>query len=126
MSKQNRFLQKYQGKGNFINPKVKAFFEQNWQKLTILAIIILVFSYKDLTIHFDLSSPFGTNEEPPKIEETLPNINANQSQQGFTENIQESSRKETFSFLRRFQTEKVKPDYETSHPWSNPLPPLYR
>lgn len=102
MSKEKWFLQKYQGKGNFINYKIKAFFEQNWQKLTILVILILVFSYKDLTIHFDLSSPFGTKETPPKIEETLPNINSNQTQQGFTENIQESSRKESFSFFPSF------------------------
>ena len=74
----------------------------NWQKLTILAIIILVFSYKDLTIHFDLSSPFGTNEPAPKIDETIPDINTNHTQQGFTENIQESSKKETFSFFPSF------------------------
>lgn len=119
MSKQKRFLQKYQGKSNFINSNFKRFFEQNWQKIMLLVIIILVFSYKDLTIHFDLSSPFGTNEVAPKIEETIPDIQTNQTQQGFTENIQESSRKETFSFFPSFfggkkESEKVPQTLETT------------
>ncbi len=106
MSKQKRFLQKYQGSNSFINPNFKRFLENNWQKLTLLVIIILVFSYKDLTIHFDLSSPFGTNETAPKIEETLPNGSTKQLQQGFTDNIQESSRQETFSFFPSFFNSK--------------------
>jgi len=99
MSKQKQFLQRYKGEGSFVNQNIKRFFEQNWQKIILLVIIILVFSYKDLTIHFDLSSPFGTNETAPKIEETFPNTNQNKVQQGFTENVQESSRQETFSFF---------------------------
>lgn len=94
----NRFLQIYQAQHRYLGYKVQVFLAANWQKLAFLILLLLVFSYKNLTIYFDLSAPFGAAAMPPKIEETLPK-NPDAVQRGFTENVQESSRTETFSFF---------------------------
>lgn len=101
MLDKRRFLQRYKAQQNYYVYQIKTFVGKNWQKLTLLLLIIIIFSYKDLTIHFDLSSPFrSSNDLPPKIEEQYPNSHTQTNQkQGFTEKIQEESRKETFSLF---------------------------
>lgn len=110
MRNKKRFLQKYQVQQSYYIDKVKTFIGNNWQKLTLLLLIILVFSYKDLTIHFDLSSPFRAKTEvAPKIDEQFPNGTQTNENQGFTEKIQQDSRKETFSiFPSIFRSKKKK------------------
>lgn len=101
MLNKQRFLQRYKSQQNYYLYQIKTFVGKNWQKLTLLLLIIIVFSYKDLTIHFDLSSPFGNNRNalPPTIEEQYPNENQTEQHQGFTEKIRQDSRKETFSLF---------------------------
>ncbi|NJN78854.1 MAG: glucosaminidase domain-containing protein [Saprospiraceae bacterium] len=100
MQNKKRFLQKYQGSQNYYLSQFKMFLTNNWQKLALLLLIILVFSYKDLTIHFDLSSPFGTKDDsPPTIEEQFPNGSQGTINQGFTEQMQKDSRNEAFSLF---------------------------
>jgi flagellum-specific peptidoglycan hydrolase FlgJ len=103
MLNNKRFLQKYQRHQNYFVFNIKNFFANNWQKVTILLVIILVFSYKDLTIHFDLSSPFSTQKDtPPTIEEQFPNGTQKTINQGFTEKMRQDSRSETFSLFPFF------------------------
>jgi flagellum-specific peptidoglycan hydrolase FlgJ len=100
MLNNNKFIQKYQRHQNYFIYKIKNFFANNWQKVTVLLVIILVFSYKDLTIHFDLSSPFRTQAEtPPTLEEQFPNNTQGNVNQGFTDKMQQDSRSETFSLF---------------------------
>lgn len=101
MLNKRRFLQRYKAQQNYYVYQIKTFVGNNWQKLTLLLLIIIVFSYKDLTIHFDLSSPFGNSstELPPTIEEQYPNGTQTEQNQGFTEKMQQDSRKETFSLF---------------------------
>jgi flagellum-specific peptidoglycan hydrolase FlgJ len=100
MRNNNKFLQKYQREQSHFIYQIKSFFTKNWQKVTLLLVIILVFSYKDLTIHFDLSSPFRShNAAPPTIEEQFKNGTQGNVNQGFTEKVQKDSRKQTFSLF---------------------------
>lgn len=114
------FLQRYKAQQSYYAYKIKMFLTGNWQKLTLLLLIIIVFSYKDLTIHFDLSSSFrGTQNNPPTIEEQFPNDTQTDDKQGFTEKIQQDSRTETFSlfpslFGQRDKEKKVLPTLEST------------
>lgn len=84
--------------------KAKNFINLHWYKLSLLLLIALIFTYKDLSIRLDLSSPFS-KRQPPRIEErfrTPPSQNPPTLQQQFTEKLQQNSRQETFSLLPAF------------------------
>lgn len=95
IDKQN-FLQRYKAQQNHYLYQLKDFIVKNWQKLTVLFIIIIVFSTKEMTIQFNLSSPFGKShgEQSSAIQTEL--------QREFTEKMQKDSRRETFSLFPFF------------------------
>lgn len=96
MVDKQRFLQRYKAQQNHYLYQFKDFIVNNWQKLTVLFIIIIVFSTKEMTIQFNLSSPFGKNHsEQSAVSQTA-------LQSGFTEKMQKDSRRETFSLFPIF------------------------
>ena len=104
MLDKQRFLQRYKARQSYYLYQFKDFIVKNWQKLTLLLLIIVVFSSKDLTIHFNLTSPFGKNNN--EISKDSEGLFSNENQaglhQGFSEKIKQDSRRETFSLFPIF------------------------
>ena len=100
----NNFLQDY----NLVRwgQEAKFFLQKSWYKLTILILVAVIFTYKDLSIHFDLSSPFSKSQSaiPPNIEDkfNMPSQPKPSPKQRFTDKLKKDSRVESFSLFPAF------------------------
>ncbi len=98
----NRFLQNY--KVQRWRNQAKAFLQKSWYKLTLLALVAVIFTYKDLSIHLDLSSAASKQQVAPNLEDkfNMPTHPKPNTKQQFTDKLKKDSRTESFSLFPAF------------------------